>query len=269
MGGERISCFVVAYNRAKLLRACLIRARFAEELIVIDKSSTDETPAVAKEFADKYERVPWSAIAEDNRHYAESLCSHEWIVFLDDDEVLSPDAGRYLRAAVASDAADVYSFPIRHHFFGRWEEHFQPEWRPILYRKGALDHSRKVHTPPKVFGRHIASVGGQVYIQNLSHENTASIIEKLNRYTTRTVEERGADLPPLRGDLIEFARDVVETRIRQYGAICSSEFFQAVLLIYMINDLITGLKAWEVGQPDGHALFDEICRKVEAEYRQS
>ena len=80
----KISAFVIAYNRAELLRACLRRVRFVDELIVVDKSSTDETPEVARELADRYEVVPWSPVVEDTRAYAQSLCSHEWIICLDD-----------------------------------------------------------------------------------------------------------------------------------------------------------------------------------------
>ena len=56
----RVSGFVVTYNRAALLETCLRSIRFVDELIVIDKSSTDGTRAIAKRYADRVITVPWS-----------------------------------------------------------------------------------------------------------------------------------------------------------------------------------------------------------------
>ena len=53
-----ISGFVVAYNRAALLQTCLRSLRFVDDLIVIDKSSNDDTPAIARRYADRVITVP-------------------------------------------------------------------------------------------------------------------------------------------------------------------------------------------------------------------
>ena len=82
----RISVFVVSYNRASLLESCLRAASFADELIVVDKSSTDASTSVAARYADRVEIVPWSPVVEETRAFALSLCRNEWILFLDDDE---------------------------------------------------------------------------------------------------------------------------------------------------------------------------------------
>ena len=48
-----ISGFVVSYNRAALLGTCLRSLRFVDELIVIDKSSTDSSRGIARRYADR------------------------------------------------------------------------------------------------------------------------------------------------------------------------------------------------------------------------
>ena len=94
-----ISGFVVAYNRAALLGTCLRSLRFVDELIVIDKSSTDGSPRIARRYADRVITVPWSPTVEETRGFALAQCRHDRIVFLDDDEMLSPGAIVYLRCA--------------------------------------------------------------------------------------------------------------------------------------------------------------------------
>ena len=83
---EKLSAFVITHNRASMLESCLRAVSFADELIVIDKSSTDGSAAVAARHADRVEVVPWSPTVEETRVFALSLCRHEWILFLDDDE---------------------------------------------------------------------------------------------------------------------------------------------------------------------------------------
>ncbi len=89
---QKISGFVISYNRADVIETCLRSLGFVDELIVVDKSSDDGTVDIARRYADKVAVVPWSPVVEDTRDYALSLCSHDFIVFLDDDECLSPDA---------------------------------------------------------------------------------------------------------------------------------------------------------------------------------
>src|SRR5579864_7054716 len=89
---EKLSAFVITYNRPALLEACLRAVSFVDELIVVDKSSTDETASVAARYTDRVVVVPWSPTVEETRAFALSLCRHDQILGLDDDEILSPES---------------------------------------------------------------------------------------------------------------------------------------------------------------------------------
>ena len=110
----RISGFVIAYNRAGLLATCLRSLRFVDELIVIDKSSTDDTPRIARRYADRVIRVPWSPTVEETRSLALEECRHDRVAFLDDDEMLSAQAIEYLHAARDAGGPDAVALPRRH-----------------------------------------------------------------------------------------------------------------------------------------------------------
>jgi glycosyltransferase involved in cell wall biosynthesis len=80
-----ISGFVVAYNRAALLGTCLRSLRFVDELIVIDKSSTDGSPRIARRYADRVITVPWSPTVEETRGFALAQCRQQpgpWLAWL-------------------------------------------------------------------------------------------------------------------------------------------------------------------------------------------
>jgi glycosyltransferase involved in cell wall biosynthesis len=118
----KISAFVISYNRANILGTCLRGLAFADELIVVDKSSTDDSRIIAEAHADTVISVPWTPTVEETRTLALSLCRHEWILFMDDDECLSPGADRRIRAELASPRADIYTFPLRHYILGLHDE---------------------------------------------------------------------------------------------------------------------------------------------------
>src|SRR3954451_9929211 len=95
--------FVVATrNRAAMLRTCLtslVRQDLAgldAEVIIVDDHSTDDTPAVAAEFAGRSAtavRVIENAGNHQNagRNTGLSAAGGDWTVFLDDDEFVAPD----------------------------------------------------------------------------------------------------------------------------------------------------------------------------------
>ena len=119
---EKVSAFVVSFNGAAVIGTCLRALRFADEVIVVDKSSTDETPAIAGLHADRVITVPWSPTVEATRAFAVAQCTHDWIAFVDDDECLSPEAVQFIQAELTAPKADVYSLPLRHYILGTHDE---------------------------------------------------------------------------------------------------------------------------------------------------
>jgi glycosyltransferase involved in cell wall biosynthesis len=111
----------MACNRAALLGTCPRSLRFADELIVMDKSSTDDSPRIARRYADRVITVPWSPTVEETRNLALAQCRHDWVVFLDDDEMLSPEAITYLHAARDADAPDAVALPRRNWTLGAFD----------------------------------------------------------------------------------------------------------------------------------------------------
>jgi len=63
----KLSVFVISFNRKALISGCLAPLSFADELIVIDKSSTDGTAEIATRYAHRVITVPWSPTVEDTR----------------------------------------------------------------------------------------------------------------------------------------------------------------------------------------------------------
>ncbi len=263
-----ISGFVVAYNRAALLATCLRSLRFVDELIVIDKSSTDASPRIARRYADRVIRVPWSPTVEETRGFALEQCRHEWIAFLDDDEMLSPDAIAHLHAPRGPDAADVLALPLRHWILGAFDTdaYYWPEHQVRFFRKGTAAFSPVVHGGIDLRTDRVERipVDSPIYIEHLSHVDAAQWVERTNRYTSRPQRVRAEHEAR---DLIDFAHRRIDHWLARSRASDRNDYTAAVALLRAIYDMVDRVKAWEAERGlDGAMAFRTRCEELERAY---
>ena len=268
MQSKRVSGFVVAYNRASLIETCLRSIRFVDELIVIDKSSSDGTRAIAKRYADKIVTVPWSPTVEETRSTALALCHHDWVVHLDDDEMLSPEAIAFLSDPHARGVADVFYLPKKHYILGQFDPaaYYWPEHHPQFFHKGAVSFTPTVHGGVQVHSERVERIAPEtgICIHHLSHVDSSQWMEKTNRYTSRPDRVRCA---PEATDLIEFAHARIEHWLAQTSSTDRGDYAAAVALLRAVYDMIDRVKSWEQAQAlDGTARFAEKCAELGLAY---
>ena len=261
---EKLSVFVITHNRASLLESCLRAVPFADELIVVDKSSTDGSAAVASRYADRVEVVPWSPTVEETRAFALSLCRHEWIMFLDDDEILSAETGSFLRQALAGTDTDIFTVPLRHYILGVHDERacYWPEAHHRLFRKGAIDFVPTVHGGVVLHSNRIENIpiNSGVCIHHLSHPDVASFIERTNRYTGRPDRAR---IVGDEADLIGFAHGRIDHWLERTVNRSPDEYPVAIALLKAVYDICDRLKTWEEARDlDGAALFQLAQKRL-------
>ncbi|MBN9561448.1 MAG: glycosyltransferase [Alphaproteobacteria bacterium] len=265
---QKLSVFVVSYNRAPTLRTCLMALGFADEVIVVDKSSTDDSAAVAAGLADRVISVPWSPTVEETREFALSQCSHPWVLCLDDDECLSLEAIEFIDAELRAPRADIYFLPLRHYILGRHDEraYYWPETHPRLFRRGCVSFIPTVHAG---IVRHSersfeAPAERGVCIHHLSYNDAAEWVAKTNRYTSRPDRARPSEDER---DLAAYAHQRIDfwtTRTRGEGG---DDYPAAVGLLRAVYDMVDRVKVWEeTAGPGGDLLFPRIRRRLEASY---
>lgn len=233
-----ISAFVITCDKhPQILTAVVKSARFVNEVIVIDKGKFKFQPPNV----DKYITTSWSPTVEETRSQALRECSHDWIICLDDDEILSSACEATFRDFVSGNQADVLQIPIKHYILGRHDPNasYWPEWRPVLFRRGSVEFRSTVHAGTNIIGRtERLHLDHPAFITHLSHPNVSSWIEKTNRYTSQPDRSSSPN--------IEFHGDYVE----------------AIGLLHEIYRKVDVLKRWEEAQGfDGKAEFLRIARE--------
>ncbi|VAX10257.1 hypothetical protein MNBD_GAMMA25-36 [hydrothermal vent metagenome] len=169
-----ISVIVIAFNEEDALVDCLESVFWANEIIVVDSGSTDQTLEIARKYTDNvYIEADWQGFGIQKQR-AQFYARGRWILSIDADERVTPELQQeILAAALADDAA--YSMPILPHCFGRFIRH--GGWYP----------APKVRLYPRLR----AGYGSQQVHEKLEYEGELEIRKlkgDLLHYTYRDIE---------------------------------------------------------------------------------
>lgn len=111
-----LSVIIIAKNEAANIRRCLESVQWAEEIIVLDSGSSDDTVAIAKEYTNNVYCTDWQGYGVQKQR-ALTLATSDWVLNLDADETVSALLKEAIRAAIASNSADAYRIPICMNFY--------------------------------------------------------------------------------------------------------------------------------------------------------
>lgn len=132
-----LSVLICCANAADTLDAACRSVAWADELVIVDSGSTDATPEIARQYADRYVVEPWRGYSEQKK-YGASLCRHDWVLVLDGDEEVSPALRGEVEALPADtlERYDVLSMPRRNFILGRHVRAWDPDWQSRLIHRG-------------------------------------------------------------------------------------------------------------------------------------
>src|SRR6185369_6676972 len=114
-----ITVAIIAHNAASQIGPCLASVAFADEVLVVDSGSTDDTVEVARRHGARVESKEWLGFGRQKQH-AVSLARHDWVLCLDSDERVTEGLERSIREAMAAPRYHAYRFTRRNRFLGRW-----------------------------------------------------------------------------------------------------------------------------------------------------
>jgi len=143
-----ISAVIITYNEEHNIARC-IRALdgLADEIILVDSFSKDNTVAIAESLGAKVLQHVFEGYGEQKR-IAISHASHDWLLSVDADEVVSPELKQSILAIKGKEQYAAYQFPFLTNYCGHWIRHsgWYPSPKARLWdkRKGEMT-ADKVH----------------------------------------------------------------------------------------------------------------------------
>lgn len=265
---SKLSVYIIAYNEEEKIKNALQSVSWADEIIVADSFSTDNTADIAEKFGARVIQVTFQGFGS-LRNTAINACRHDWIFSLDSDERCTPAARKEIQSIIKSgQGPDAYYVPRRNFFMGKWIKHsgFYPDFRqPQLFRKGTLKFKNDpVHERYEVISEKECGYLTS-FINQVPYKNLEEVIHKANRYSTlgaqklsETKKKPGMAKALLHGCWAAFSIYVLKLGFLDGwpGFVIALGNFEGTFYKYTKHYLMkTGKDAsWDIGEGDGHIL---------------
>lgn len=182
-GRVPVSLVVITRDAGAQLHACLNSVRFADEILVVDSGSVDDTVLIAGSFGARVVSQPWLGYGPQ-KQFAVTRAANDWVLCVDADERVTPELQASIEAALLRPSCAAYRMARCNRFLGRWLRHGEgyPDWSVRLFdRRHARWSDDTVHERVIVDGSTGRLAG------DLRHESAESLDDYLarqNRYTT-------------------------------------------------------------------------------------
>ena len=185
-----VSVTIITRNESANISAALASVAWADERIVVDAESTDDTVALARRAAERVEVCPWPGYGAQKNHAA-SLAAHDWILSIDADERVTPALAAEVRATVDRPGENAgYRLPRVAHYLGRWirSTDWYPDYQLRLYdRRVAAWNEQRVHERVEVRKGGVGLLKSP--LQHFPYRDVSHHLATIDRYTTLAAEQ--------------------------------------------------------------------------------
>ncbi|MDO1529307.1 glycosyltransferase family 2 protein [Fulvimonas sp. R45] len=186
---EPLSVVLITYNNADTLDACLREVDWADEIVVLDSGSSDDTVAIARRHGARVATHPFDDYGPQKQR-AIDMAAHDWILNLDADEILSPGTRAVIERALEHPAHAGFRLPRRERMF--WTVQHRLSHRNghlrLFDRRRARMNDVEVHAAVTADGP-VKTLWRADFV-NDGDTDIATRVEKINRYTTGMVAHK-------------------------------------------------------------------------------
>lgn len=212
-----VSIVIIAKNEEKRLGPCIESVAWAEEVMVIDDQSTDQTADLAKKSGARVlHRV--MDIEGRQRNFGFEQATQPWILSLDADERVTPELALEISQEIKkhSNEPDLVGFaiPIRTFIGSRWIKGagYYPARKTRLFRKGRFQYEEARVHPRALYEGTVLELKGDIL--HFSCANLGEFLTKFNRETSLEAEKWFLDGRKVR--LLSILRKMVDRFLKNY-----------------------------------------------------
>ena len=184
-----ISVIIICKNEEINITECIKSASFADEIIVLDSGSTDDTIQLAKAAGARLTETDWPGYGiQKNR--ATDASSGEWILSIDADERISPALANEIISKVNSPEFNVYEIPRKSLYVSKFMKHsgWYPDKTKRLFRRG---HARFTDSVIHESLETTESIGQMSEpMLHFSYRDFEGVLQKINHYSSISAQKK-------------------------------------------------------------------------------
>lgn len=190
-GRETVAVVIPTYNVGDIIGECLDRVRWADEVIVVDMFSTDQTAEVCR----RYPNVRFFQRRDyifGNVNFGMEQATADWVIRLDSDELLSSELQESIQAVLAHPESRVsgYRFPSVQFMFGEPLRHGvglpERNLRKCMFRRGAGHYLCRSEHEDILTDGPIGVLRG--HFEHRTNHTVDEVLRKTSYYTSKDLE---------------------------------------------------------------------------------
>ncbi|MFA5094715.1 MAG: glycosyltransferase family 2 protein [Candidatus Omnitrophota bacterium] len=184
-----LSVVVIVRNEEKKLDACLGSVTWADEIIVVDDMSTDNTIAIARRYTD---RIFTRKMDNEGRHrnWAYAQAKNKWVLSLDADEVVTPELKDEIASVLSADPVENgFTIPRRNYIGSHWVKYggWYPSPQLRLFKKDNFKYEEVGVHPRAIMPGPCGHLKSDML--HFSYDDIAELVRSLNGQTTKEAEK--------------------------------------------------------------------------------
>lgn len=197
--GRKLSVIITTFNEEANIARCLDSViALADDILIVDSFSTDETLKIARSYPVRIEQRQYQGPA-DQKNWAIPQAAHEWILLLDADEVATPALCQEIGALLQGDLPiqeDVYWIGRDNFFLGQ-QVRFSGWQGDQVVRFFHRDQGRyddvQVHEEIVTEGLRVGRLQGR--LQHFTFRNLEHYLDKTRRYARWSAQDHAVKTP--------------------------------------------------------------------------
>jgi len=244
-----LSVIVHTKNSASTLEACLKSVHLlADQLIVMDMESTDDSVAIAKKFKATILHHTDVGYVEPARNAALQQATQDWTLILDSDEEISPALAKNITKLLKETSSVVaYRLPRKNLIFGQWAQSgWWPDYQVRLFRTSKVTWKPQLHSQPTIQGELKSLPADEDWaIIHHNYENIQAFIDRAQRYSQIAAQEMGKGERPQATNLVTTWLTEFIKRWYSLGAHKQGQYGETLAALQSFFEVLTLAQYWE------------------------
>jgi glycosyltransferase involved in cell wall biosynthesis len=187
-----LSIIVITKNEAHNIEDCLKSVAWADEIVVFDSGSTDNTVDICKRYTDKIFVTDWPGYGAQKQRALEKATG-KWVLSIDADERVTPKLKEEILSQIPKTPYDAFEITFSSEYckkiirFGDWWHDTQA----VLFRREKAHFvSLMVHERIEIQGK-IGKLKGKIH--HLAYPDLHLVLKKINDYSSLSANQKKAE----------------------------------------------------------------------------
>lgn len=187
-----VSITIITKNSENTIEKCLQSLAFADEIIVLDSGSTDETLTLCRKYTDQVFQTDWPGFGPQKNRALEKATS-DWVFSIDSDEWISDASRDEIIRTIQTTPHTAFIMPRLNQYCGKWIRFGDAGKDTVmrLFKRGCAQFSNDI-VHEKLIADHKTLGQLKHALLHNSYQSVDAIMERMNRYTTLSAQARFA-----------------------------------------------------------------------------